>query len=188
MENEIRQVVRAGLFRLMKATNVLWPGTDRQLPERNLSLYVAHEFVSRDYTVLAEWPLNRNEHIDLVTYRPTDRVMVLLESKRAWGRSQELNCLWNDAERLELAASRLDAWTSAPSSPTQWQRVNPAAVFGVVLASSTDATSFDATIRRNGGVNEVVSHLIDKVGRFDCVAHDDKVYPYVVHYAVWQIK
>ncbi|WP_437743337.1 hypothetical protein WMF39_48950 [Sorangium sp. So ce1504] len=188
MEHQIRQVVRAGLSRLMGATNELWPGMDRQLPERNLSLYVAREFVDRDYTTLTEWPLNRNEHIDLLAYRSAERAMVLLESKRAWGRSQELSCLWNDMERLEQAAACLDAWTSAPSSPAAWQRIDPGAVFGVVLVSSTDATTFDATKRRNGGMNDVISRLVEKIGDFDHIAHPDEHYPYVLHYAVWRIK
>jgi hypothetical protein len=188
MEREIRQLVGAGMSRLMGATDVLWPGMDRQLPERNLSLYVAHEFISRDYTTLTEWPLGRDERLDLVAYRPVDRVMVLLESKRAWGRSQEINSLWADAERLERAATTMDAWTSEPSAPTQWKRATPDAVFGVVLVSSTDVTAFDASKQRGGGVHDAISRLIDKVGNLDHIAHKDNQYPYVLHYAVWQIK
>src|SRR5262245_44666937 len=111
MRERIHNLIHAGLSRLIRETDVLWPGNDRQLAERNLSLYLAHELLSQGYTTIAEWPLHQNEHIDLVAYNPRHRTLVLVESKRTWNRTLELQQLLDDVNRLERSASEIDAWT-----------------------------------------------------------------------------
>jgi hypothetical protein len=184
-EEAVCNIIHTGLSRLVKETDAMWPGTDRQLPERNLSLYVAHELLGRGYTVMAEWPLNKNEHIDLVAYDPEARVLVLLESKRAWNRALELGWLRNDIERLERAASSLDAWTLGASE--QWQQIEPQTVIGVVLVGSIDGRALDPERYRRGKIGDVIRDLIDKVGPFARISHRDRENPYVLHYAAWRI-
>lgn len=59
--NEIQSAVAAGLRKLVAASNILWPHTgrakDRQLSERNLSMYVGHALGRKGYTVITEWPV-----------------------------------------------------------------------------------------------------------------------------------
>lgn len=186
MDTVIRKHVRSALRRLIKRSDVLWPGADAQLAEKNLSFYAGHELLRRGYTVVVEWPLNRKEHIDLVAWSPAEKTLVLLESKRTWRRSLELNWLYDDIKRLERAARRLGAWTLHATDG--WLTVEPQAIIGVVLLGSNDLRSLDPTKRRRGRVNDVIRALTQRVGDFAHVAHKDEQHPYVLHYAAWTIK
>lgn len=181
-----RELVRRALSRLMKVSNVLWPARgDRQLAEGNLSLHVAHELLRCAHAVVAEWPFELNQHIDLIAYSPKSSTLVLLEAKRVWQRSLELGWLCKDADRLTRAAKGLGA--SSFGETHGWDTLKPKTVIGVLLASSTDVSSLDPTVPRRGQVNETIQELIRRVGAFDHVAHKDTSDPYVAHYATWII-
>ena len=184
-KEEVCRLINAGLSRLVKETDVLWPGSDAQLPERNLSLYVAHELLNSGYTAMTEWPFNRNEHIDLVAFEPQERTLLLVESKRSWHRALEIGWLCDDVERCERAARCLDAWTRGKAE--QWQKIDPCEIFGAVLVGSTAIDSLDPGRYRRGNIGDVIRGLIAKVGPFATIPHIDQEYPYVLHFAVWRI-
>ena len=84
MDKRLRGLVSVGLRNLMKRSRGIWPRAEEQLLEQNLSFYVGAELLKAGYCVVAEFPADPRNRIDLVAFNERAKTLVLLESKRIW--------------------------------------------------------------------------------------------------------
>ncbi len=83
---EIEKIIKKGLKSLTKSLGAHYPErTDfdvNEISESNLTIHLAHAFISDGYVSFGEFPFDNNKHLDLVCFHENREPWVAIEAKR----------------------------------------------------------------------------------------------------------
>src|SRR5690606_6516273 len=104
----VDRILRKGIYSLCESLYTEWPLRDEdpnEIAEANLTIHVAHAFLSQQYCVYAESPIqsytgscNRDLRHDLVMFQPGENEYIVVECKR-FLKTEQCNLL-SDLDRM----------------------------------------------------------------------------------------
>jgi hypothetical protein len=130
---DIERFVRRGAASLAESLHFYWPSTGRnEIPERNISLHVAHAFIDASFLCYGEAHTNdkTNLHVDLLAVHPAAGVFVAGEFKRLYDGAQ--------ARAMVEDAARLQQFKMQQRSQLRHPGLQIARQFGLLAATTWD--------------------------------------------------
>jgi len=101
---DIERIVRRGAASLAESVHFYWPSAKLQneIPERNITLHLAHAFLSEGFLTYGEAHPDgsADSFLDLLALQPHQKVVVACEFKRLYGDERYAQAVVNDAQKV----------------------------------------------------------------------------------------